>query len=490
MRRCVAFDLGATSGRVMVAEVGVDDLRLEEVHRFPNGGVRHEDGSLRWNIERIYDEMLVGLRRAAESGPVDSIGIDSWAIDYGLVDADGRLLGSPYSHRDSRTDGVREKVVAEVGEEELYAVTGIQQLPFNTLYQLVAARDSAEYADAEALLLLPDLLASWLTGQRVAERTNASTTQFFDARSREWAAPLLERLGLRTDLLPSLVDPGEVIGTLTAEVADTVGLPAETPVIAVGSHDTASAVVGVPSDDEAPSAYISSGTWSLAGLELPAPILSEEARSADFTNEAGVDGTVRFLKNVTGLWVLSECVRQWGEEGQDVELETLLRDAAAEPALRSVVDVNDASLLPPDDMCGRLVALAERAGEPVPETKPQFTRLVLDSLALAYRRTVRAASTIANVRPEVVHVVGGGSQNELLCQLTADACDLPVVAGPTEAAALGNVLVQARALGEDLPDLAAMRALLRRTQALTGYEPGTTSGWDAAEERLSSNFGS
>jgi rhamnulokinase len=254
------------------------------------------------------------------------------------------------------------------------------------------------------------------------------------------------------------------------------------PVIAVGSHDTASAVVGVPAEQhsELPPAYISSGTWSLVGLELESPILSEDARTADFTNEGGVDGTVRFLKNVMGLWVLSECLRDW-----DVDLAELLVEAAALPGLRSVVDVDDPSLLPPGDMPGRLRALAETAREPVPTSKAELARMVLDSLALAYRRTLRTASSIAGVRLEVVHVVGGGSQNELLCQLTADACGLPVVAGPTEAAALGNVLVQARTLGEDLPDLAAMRGLLRRTQELTRYEPSEVSGdWDAAEERL------
>jgi rhamnulokinase len=479
VKRCVAFDLGATSGRVMVAEVGVEGLRLEEVHRFPNGGVRHDDGSLRWDVERIHAELLVGLRRGAETGPVDSIGIDSWAVDYGLLDSDGRLLGAPYSHRDGRTDGVREKVVAEVGESVLYDATGIQQLPFNTLYQLVAARDSEEYRRAATLLLLPDLIAFWLTGRKVAERTNASTTQLYDARSREWALPLVERLGLRTDLLPPLVGPGEVIGTLGDEVAAEVGLPVDTPVIAVGSHDTASAVVGVPMG-ERPSAYISSGTWSLVGLELSEPILTEEARVADFTNEGGVDGTVRFLRNVMGLWVLSECVREWG-----ADLPDLLAWAHTEPDLGSVVDVDDPSLLPPGDMPARLRALAEASGEPVPATEVGMVRMVLDSLALAYRRTIRTASSIAGVRPEVVHVVGGGSQNELLCQLTADACGLPVVAGPTEAAALGNVLVQARALGEPLTDLAAMRDLLRRTQELRRYEPSDVSGdWDAAEKRL------
>ena len=491
MKRIVAVDLGATSGRVMVARVSVDPdvLALDEVHRFPNGGVRADDGSLRWDIVRIHDEVLTGLRMAAEQGPVDGIGIDSWAIDYGLIDRDGELLEAPYSHRDSRTDGVLDQVLTRVDAARLYDVTGIQQLPFNTLYQLVAARGSAAYEHAANLLLLPDLLAYWLTGKVRAERTNASTTQFFDARSREWALPLLEELGLRTDVLPPLCDPGEVVGTLRSEVAARIGLPEETPVIAVGSHDTASAVVGVPARDDRASAYVSSGTWSLVGVEVPAPILTEEARRADFTNEAGVDDTVRFLKNVMGLWVLSECVRHWHDHGDPVELESLLAEAADLPALRSLVDVNDSRLLPPGDMPGRLATLAEESGEPVPRTPAEVTRLVLDSLALAYRRTVRTASTIADVSPEVVHVVGGGSQNRVLCQLTADACGVPVVAGPTEAAALGNVLVQARTLGLDLPDLTAMRRLLRETQTLERYEPASTRAWDDAEARLGQRVG-
>ena len=320
-RRVVAVDLGATSGRVMVARVGlepVDLLELEEVHRFPNGAVRDRHGSLRWDISRIRREVLVGIRSAAESGPVDGIGIDSWAIDYGLLDADGQLLGDPFSHRDSRTDGVAERVVAEVGEEALYDETGLQQLPFNTLYQLVAARESERGADelrrASTMLLIPDLLGFWLTGRVGAERTNASTTQLYGARSHEWSKDLLDRLGLPVDILPGLVSPGDVVGTLLPDVASEVGLDADTPVIAVGSHDTASAVVGVPAGDE-PFAYVSSGTWSLVGLELPEPVLTEAARQADFTNEAGVDGTVRLLKNVTGLWVLSECVREWVDAG-------------------------------------------------------------------------------------------------------------------------------------------------------------------------------
>ncbi len=493
--RVVAVDLGATSGRVMTAVVGVDPdvLDLEEVHRFPNAGVRADDGSLRWDLERIHDEVLAGIAKAATTGPVDGIGIDSWAVDFGLLDASGDLLGAPYSHRDSRTAGVAPQVVAELGAERMYAENGLQQLAFNTVYQLVAARDAGELDDAETMLLIPDLLGHRLTGVAGAERTNASTTGLYGARTRAWLGDLAADAGLPVRLLPPLRDPGTATGTLLPEVAEALGLAETVPVIAVASHDTASAVVGVPAEGR--FAYLSSGTWSLIGLELDQPVLSEAARAADFTNEAGLDGTVRLLTNVMGLWVLSQCQQEWDLSSAG-GLSGLLERAAALPALRCVVDVDDPRLLPPADdgvapMTHRLATLAAETGEPVPITPAEITRCVLDSLAVAYRRALRTAAEVSGRRPDVLHVVGGGSQNALLCRLTADACGLPVLAGPTEAAALGNVLVQARTLGVDLPDLTAMRALLRRTQTLVRYEPGAggpggTGGtdWAGAERRL------
>lgn len=484
--RVAAVDLGATSGRVMAGLVGPDVLELEEVHRFPNGAVRVHD-SLHWDVLGIYREVLVGLRDIARRGRLDGIGIDSWAIDYGLLDRGGALLGNPYSHRDSRTDGVAEKVLGELhgaGAERMYATTGLQQLPFTTIYQLAAARGTPALESAEALLLLPDLLGYWLTGRLGAERTNASTTGLYNVRAREWALDLVAECGLPARVLPPLRDPGEPVGPLLPAVADQLGVGPGVPVVAVGSHDTASAVVGVPAA-EPDFGYISSGTWSLVGLELDSPVLTEDARLADFTNEGGVDGTVRFLKNVMGLWVLSESVRTWADHGlPDADLPALLAAAAEAPALRTVVDVNDPSLLPPGDMPARIQALAERAGEPVPHTPVEITRTILDGLALAYRHQLRTAAALAGRSLGVVHIVGGGTQNRLLCQLTADATGLPVEAGPAEAAALGNVLVQARALGADLPDLAAMRALVRRTHDVVRYEPRGGLDWDAAERRL------
>lgn len=493
--RVAAVDLGATSGRVMVGEVRRDRgvaggwrVGLAEAHRFPNGAVRAH-GSLFWDVLGIHRATLEGLRAVAAGGAVDGIGIDSWAIDYGLLDRDGHLLGNPYSHRDARTDGVSEQALAVLGADEFYRVTGLQSLPFTTVFQLVAARGTAALESAEQLLLLPDLLTYWLTGVTGAERTNASTTGLYDATTRTWSTEVARSLELPWSILPPLRDPGTVVGPLLGELAHDLGLPAGVPVVSVASHDTASAVVGVPAQPEEDFAYISSGTWSLVGMEVDEPVLTDAARRADFTNEAGLDGTVRFLKNVTGLWVLSEAVRTWSVQGiAGTDLPTLLAGAADVPALRCVVDINDPRLLPPGPMPTRIRTLAQKVGMPVPETPAEVTRCILDSLALAYRRCVRTAAELTGRTPSVVHVVGGGTQNALLCQLTADAIGLPVIAGPAEAAALGNVLVQARALGADLPDLAAMREAVRASTTLTRYAPRPGADWDRAEQVLSSRM--
>ncbi|GHH91732.1 rhamnulokinase [Streptomyces capillispiralis] len=470
-----AVDLGASSGRVMVGRVGPDSLELTEAHRFPNRPVRVPEG-LRWDVLGLYAGVLDGLRRA---GQVDSVGIDSWAVDYGLLDADGALLGNPVHYRDGRTEGIAEKVWATVPAEELYAATGLQYAPFNTLYQLAAAQGTAQLARAERLLLIPDLLTYWLTGEQGTELTNASTTQLVDPRTRDWAHGVARRLGIDLALFAPLRRPGDPAGVLRPEVLEETGLSGPVPVTAVGSHDTASAVAAVPADGER-FAYICTGTWSLAGLELDAPVLSEESRAANFTNELGLDGTVRYLRNIMGLWLLQECLRAWG--GPD--LGALLREAAEVPALRSVVDAGDASFLAPGRMPERIADACRASGQPVPVSPAEVTRCILDSLALAHRRAVEEAQRLAGQPADVVHIVGGGTRNALLCQLTADACGLPVVAGPTEAAALGNVLVQARAHGR-LGDLAGMRRLLVRTQPLTRYEPrGGTRRWQAAQARL------
>jgi len=471
MNSFAAVDLGASSGRVMVGRVGAGTLTLEPVNRFANEPVR-VGGTLHWDILALYRGVLEGLRGA---GPVDGIGIDSWAVDYGLLDASGALLGNPVHYRDARTDGVPERVAKLIGEERLYALTGVQKQPFNTLYQLVSAAGSPQYEAAQRLLLIPDLLGYWLTGVLVAEATNASTTQLLDLRTGNWSVSLLAELGLRASLLPRVCDPGTALGPVRP------GLLAGTPeVVAVGSHDTASAVVGVPAagDD---FAYISCGTWSLVGVELDAPVLTEQSRLANFTNEGGVDGTIRYLRNVMGLWPLQECLREWGP----TDLPALLRAAAAEPAFAAVLDVDDPVFLPPGDMPARIAAACRASGQRVPATPAAFARCILDSLALAHRRAVRAAQELSGRQVDAVHIVGGGARNALLCQLTADACGLSVLAGPVEATALGNILVQARAAGAIDGDLRALRALLRETQEIVRYPPGgDPAAWRAAEQRV------
>jgi rhamnulokinase len=473
MKRVAAVDLGASSGRVMLGVVGDGQLELSEVHRFWNGPVRLRD-TLHWDVLHLYRSVLEGL---AQAGPLDSIGIDSWAVDYGLLDASGRLISNPVHYRDSRTDGVMDRVLETISAEKLYAITGLQQLPFNTIYQLAA---EGLLEQAETLLMIPDLLGYWLTGEIGAERTNASTTQLYDVRARSWSSELAERVGVPESILPKLREPGDVLGALLPEVVEETGLSPSTPVIAVGSHDTASSVVAVPAADER-FAYISSGTWSLVGLELDAPVLSAEAREANFTNEAGVDGRIRFLKNVMGLWILQECQRVWGND----DLPALLRAAADAPQFAVLIDPDAPEFLAPGNMPRRIEEHCRATGQEPPRSPAATVRCILESLALAYRRTLRLAQTIADRPVDVLHVIGGGSQNELLCQLTADACGLPVLAGPVEASALGNVLVQARALGEPLPDLGAMRALVRSTHQLRRYEPqGKPADWDAAESRV------
>jgi rhamnulokinase len=471
-----AVDLGASGGRVIAGRVSPDLVELHEVSRFGNDPVR-AGGTLYWDILRLYASVEAGLRDAAVAYPLSGAGIDSWAVDYGLLDASGALLGNPVHYRDGRTDGVTVPVPAA----ELYAATGIQHLPFNTIYQLAAALGTPAMTAARTLLLIPDLLAYWLTGETGAEVTNASTTALLDVTSRTWATPIMERAGIAPALFPSLRQPGETIGPVVAGgIAGAGGRPL--PLIAVGSHDTASAVVAVPAAGEN-FAYISSGTWSLVGMELPAPVLTEASRTANFTNEAGLDGTVRYLRNVSGLWLLQECQRHWGAAAGS--LESLLAGAAAADPWRFVVDADDPVFLPPGDMPRRIVSWLSARGLPAPSSPAELTRCVLDSLALAYRRALSDAQALSGRHADVVHIVGGGSRNELLCQLTADACGLPVVAGPAEATALGNVLVQARALGAAPGTLDGMRALLRSCLGLRRYAPSDrTRRWEEAASRL------
>lgn len=480
-----AVDLGASSGRVMAARVGPGRLELHEVNRFTNRPVRVA-GTLYWDVLALYGGVLDGLRAAGrDAGHLDGVGIDSWAVDVGLLDADGVLVGNPVHYRDARHATAVRDVHALVSPEELYRVSGLQHLPFNTVFQLAGMRSLAGFGVAERALLIPDLLACWLTGAVGAEVTNASTTGLLDATTRQWSAELIDRLGLPRELFPPLTQPGDRLGELTPEVLAETGLAGPVPVTAVGSHDTASAVVGVPAES-AHFGYVSCGTWSLVGVELDRPVLTEASRRAGFTNELGVDGTVRYLRNVMGLWLLQESLRTWQAAGPPADLTELLHAAAREPAFAAVVDCDDDRFLPPGDMPARIAELCRETGQTPPQSQAATVRCILDSLALAYRRTVRRAAELSGRDVDVVHVVGGGARNTLLMQLTADACGLPVVAGPVEAAALGNALVQARAGGAVHGGLAELRALLRDTQHVVRYapRPGAESAWAAAEARL------
>jgi rhamnulokinase len=376
------------------------------------------------------------------------------------------------------------RLLSRVSAVDLYAVTGIQQLPINTSCQLTAAAGTAQLAAARTLLMIPDLLAYWLTGVAGAEVTSASTTQLYDVRAQAWATSLMTRAGIPAGIFPPLRQPGTVIGGLLPAVAAEAGLGSPVPVLAVGSHDTASAVAAVPASGDG-FAYISCGTWSLVGMELPAPVLTEASRLANFTNETGIDGTIRYLRNVMGLWLLQESIRAWSVRGATVDLDSLLGQAARAPAFAAVIDPDDPSFLVPGDMPGRIAAACQRTGQRPPPDPAGVVRCILDSLAIAYRHVVTDVQQLSGRQVSTLHIVGGGARNSLLCQLTADACGLPVIAGPVEAAALGNVLVQGRALGAGPGDLAGMRALLRQTQQLRTYQPsGSGRAWDEAARRI------
>ncbi|PVG81949.1 rhamnulokinase [Nocardioides gansuensis] len=462
-----AVDLGASSGRVMLGEVGPDHLRLEAAARFANEPVRTPDG-LHWNLLELYRQAVLGLGTAVRlaagtrTGRLASVGIDSWAVDYGLL-RDGRLRGIPFHYRDERRGEAGPAAVhAVVPPEELFARNGLQHLPFNTVFQLAADPRAHE---ADRLLLVPDLLGHWLTGAEVTERTNASTTGLLDVRTGEWDDELVARLGLPRGVLSDLVDPGDTIGALSPDVASAVGADG-LPLVAVGSHDTASAVVGVPFE-RADAAYISLGTWGLVGLELDAPVLTEDARRANFTNERGVDGTIRFLTNVMGTWVLSEAMRAWGR----TDLPELLAAAVDVRGDVPVFDVRDPRFVPPGDMPARIAAWCEEHEVRPPGDPATTVGSIVQSLAAAYARALDRAADLSGQRVEVVHVVGGGSQNALLCQAIADHSGRPVVAGPVEATALGNVLVQGRAAGAVPGGLGELRALVRRTHDLRRFTP-------------------
>jgi rhamnulokinase len=482
-KKLLAFDLGAESGRGVLGLFDGQRLRLEVVHRFPNGPIRTLD-TLHWDVLRLHAEMMTALRKcSADHGGVDAVGVDTWGVDFALLGRDGTLLGNPRHYRDPHTETIMDAAFARVPKEEVFRQTGIQFMRFNTLFQLLALkRDRSPLLDgAETMLTMPDLFHYFLTGIKVNEFSNASTTQMLDPTTRGWAFGLVKAFGLPTHILGCIVQPGTVLGPLRASVAAETGLN-PVPVVAPASHDTGSAVAAVPAQGTS-WAYISSGTWSLMGAEIPAPKVDEQVQRFNFTNEGGVSGTIRFLKNIMGLWLVQECRRAWERSGQTYSYDELARLAAAAPPFVSLVDPDDSSFILPPNMPAALGDYCRRTGQPVPTAPGPVIRCALESLALRYRWVLEKLETLLGRRLDTIHVVGGGSQNELLCQLTADACNRPVQAGPVEATAIGNVLVQAIGIGS-LGSLAEGREVVRRSFEVRTYTPNDPAAWQVPYERF------
>ena len=485
----LALDLGAESGRGLLGRFDGERLALEETHRFANGPVRLLD-TLYWDLPRLYDECKVAIRKAAvASAGLDGVGIDTWGVDFALVGRNDTLLGNPVHYRDSRTNGMMEAAFRRVTKEQIYEITGLQFLPFNTLYQLLALKQAGSplLDVAESLLMMPDVFGWLLTGRRVVERTDASTTQLLDPRSGQWSDELCAALELPRHILPGLIEPGTELGTLRTDVAEELGIASLT-VLATAGHDTASAVAAVPA--RAPRGtgtpdwcYLSSGTWSLMGVEVPQPIINATTLRHNFTNEGGVAGTTRLLKNIMGLWIVQECRRTWARSGRDLSYDELIPQAQAARPFVSLVDPDDASFLFPCDMPARLASFCQRTGQVVPGDDGAFVRCALESLALKYRWTVERLEEILGAPIRTIHVVGGGVRNALLCQFTANACGRPVVAGPIEATAVGNVLMQAMARGR-VESLADLRSIVARSFAVATYEPRDTAAWEQAAARF------
>ncbi len=482
-KKLLAFDLGAESGRGVLGLFDGQRLRLEVVHRFANTPVRVLD-ALHWDVLHLYHEMLQTLRRcAAEHGGVDALGVDTWGVDFALLGRGGTLLGNPRHYRDPHTEGILELAFEKMPRADLYRRTGLQFMRFNTLFQLLALqRDHSPLLDAaETMLMIPDLFNYFFTGIKVNEFSDSSTSQMLDPATRGWAYDVIKAFDLPTNILGTLVQPGTVLGPLRSSVAADTGVTS-CPVVAPATHDTGSAVAAVPASTPM-WAYISSGTWSLMGVELPAPLLSEKALAYNFTNEGGVGGTVRLLKNIMGLWLVQECRRAWERAGIAYNYEELMKLAVAAPPFTSIVDPDDTGFILPANMPQALADFCKRTGQPAPRDPGATVRCALESLALRYRWVLERLEELTGNRIEVIHVVGGGSQNTLLCQLTADACDRLVLGGPVEATAIGNVLVQALGL-RLLGSLAEAREVVRRSFEVIPYEPRRHDDWHEPYQRF------
>ncbi len=475
-KKILAFDLGAESGRGLIGSFDGERLALEVVHRFPNGGVPTLD-TLHWDVLGLWREILSGLRKAeAEHGPLASVGVDTWGVDFALLGKDGTLLANPRHYRDPHTETIMDAAFAKVPRADIFRQTGIQFMRFNSLFQLLALmRDRSPILDAaEAMLFIPDLFHYWMTGIKVNEYTNTSTSQMIDPHTRTWARDLVREFAIPEKILGNLVQPGTVLGPLRASVASHAGC-SSIPVIAPATHDTAAAIAAVPAEGDS-WAYISSGTWSLMGVETKTPKTDESTLRVNFTNEAGVGVTIRLLKNIMGLWLVQECRRAWERGGVTYDYGALMKMAEAAKPFASIVNPDDASFILPRSMPVAIGDFCQKTGQPVPEEPGDVVRCALESLALRYRWVLERLEELVGKKLDTIHIVGGGCQNTLLCQLTADACNRQVVAGPVEATAIGNVLVQAIGLGF-LGSLADGRAVVRRSFEVRTYDPQHHDRW-------------
>lgn len=484
-KRVLAFDFGASSGRAVLCSIENGQISLNEVHRFPNDPVKMGD-RLYWDFVRLFHEIKQGISKAVKAGGFDSIGIDTWGVDFGLLDSHGRLMSNPVHYRDERTTGIPEKVFKKISKEDIYKRTGIQFMRINTLYQLayLAEFESDTLHNADCLLFIPDLMAYYLTGKKRAEYTICSTSNLLNCKTGVWDGEILDTLEIPAKLFPQMIHPGDTYGKLSEEICAETGCEA-VPVIAVASHDTASAVVAVPadpvSDHKEPAAYISCGTWSLLGTELNKPIADAASSLANFTNEGGVNGTIRYIKNIMGLWLAQQCRAWWMKEGLDASYQTLDKETADAKPFMSFIDPDDEMFEAPGDMPQRIREYCSRTGQPVPASKGEILRCIYQSLAIKYRLSLKKMEELTGCNYPYLHMIGGGIKDHLLCQMTADACGIPVKAGPVEATATGNAIIQLIVMKE-IESIKQARQMLSYDKDMKIYNPQNAELWDGKAE--------
>lgn len=479
----LAFDLGATSGRSILGTLENGRLQMKELTRFPNQMLQIGN-HFHWNIYSLFEHFKAALAAVKNEGvEISSIGIDTWGVDFALIAKDGTILGAPYAYRDPHTDGMPDKYFGIVPREKVYGLTGIQVMNFNSLYQLFALKqaNNSLLEAASEILFMPDALSYLLTGNKVVEYTIASTSQILNPKTKQFESQLLEAAGVSPSILGNIVMPGHVIGTLTDTLAEESEL-GKVPVIAVAGHDTASAVAAVPAENER-FAYLSSGTWSLMGIEVKDAIINDETFALNFTNEGGIEGTTRFLKNITGMWLLEQCLKEWKKEGISYAYEKLVKMAESAPAFQSLIDPDHASFANPASMTKAIAEYCSATGQPVPENHAEFVRCIFESLSLKYRFVLGKITGLAPFPIEKLHVIGGGSKNPLLNQWTANAIGMPVVAGPSEATAIGNIMIQAKAAG-CVDSLTEMRQIIRESVHLEEFLPENKSEWETAYQKF------